>query len=249
MKNDVTFVKIPDGLSFRVGTDASPVPLQEWSLRGGGDSGGGIGVLLRLRDEGDAIEHDNYSLLVPWRCVATLTSDELHYIGLPDSAPFGLEVLASGAFHDTDFEIRCGFVHTDGRRVMGAERHGAWLRVGDKDFLLLDPLYSIVEAIEHFRQDAGTDLEPKMLRWGQIAAMLPPDAIVDGHLDSLGLSSPQVSRLRPLSTSEASRISTQSWGGMRPISPRPRKSNEYSRAYSPRQDNVISPGVFVAFCR
>jgi HJR/Mrr/RecB family endonuclease len=185
MKNEVVVAKMPEGLCFHVGTDATPVLLRDWSLRGGGGSGGGIGVLLRLRDEGGAIEQDDYSLLIPWRCVATLTSDELHYIGLPDSAPFGLEVLASGAIHDSDFEIRCGFIHADGRRVMGAARQGAWLRVGDKDFLLLDPLYSIVEAIEHFRQEAGADIESKMLRWGQISAMLPSTAIVDGHLGSL----------------------------------------------------------------
>ena len=146
----------------------------------------GTGALIRLRDDGGAVERDNGSALcVFWESVAGLTSDELPYTGLPDAAPFALEVVANGAIHDSDFEIRCGYIR-DGRRVLGVQREGAWLGVGDDDFVLLDPLYSIAEAIDGFNRDDEGILESRMLRWGRIAEMLPADAVVgDDNLRSL----------------------------------------------------------------
>ena len=87
------------------------------------------------------------ALAVAWWSVAGLTMDELPFVGLPDVVPFALEIVASGAIHDADFEIHYGFVN-EGRHVVGVRREGAWVRAGHNDFLLLDPLYSIAEAID-----------------------------------------------------------------------------------------------------
>ena len=129
---------------------------------------------------------DGRSLKVSWNGVAGLTSDELQCIGLPDAGPFALEVLASGAIRDADFSIRYGFI-ANGRRVLGVRRQGAWLQVGTKSFILLDPLYTIAEAMDEFNRAEGADLEARMLKWGQIAEMLPSDAVVDNHLRSLNI--------------------------------------------------------------
>ena len=119
-----------------------PLSVSEWTSSGSP----GAGTLIRLRDDGGAVERDNGSALcVSWQSIAGLTSDELRCIGLPDAAPFALEVVANGAIPDTGFEIRCGYIR-EGRRVLGVQREGAWLRVGGDDFVLLDPLYSITEA-------------------------------------------------------------------------------------------------------
>ena len=129
---------------------------------------------------------DGRSLKVSWNGVAGLASDELSCIGLPDAAPFAVEVLASGAIHNADFDIRYGFI-ANGRRVLGVKRQGTWLEVGTQDFILLDPLFTIAEAINEFNRADGADLEARMLRWGQIAEMLPSDAVVDKHLRSLNI--------------------------------------------------------------
>ena len=178
MGNDIAFEKSPDGLMVRVGRD----PVSEWTSRGSP----GTGALIRLRDDGGAFEHDGgRSLCVSWKSIAELTSDELRYIGLPDAAPFALEVAANGAIHDPDFEVRCGYIR-EGRRVLGVQRTGAWLRVADDDFVLLEPLYSITDAIDRFNGAEESDLESRMLRWGRIAEMLPDDAVVgDENLRSL----------------------------------------------------------------
>lgn len=183
---------IEEGLVFRVGNP--PIPVEEWTART--DAPPGLGVLIRLRDDGLADERNPAELLVQWNGVAGLTADELRYLRLPDHAPFALEVVASGAIHDPDFEVRCGFVR-HGRRVLGVDRRGAWLRVGREDFVLPEPLYSIAEAIERFRTSDSAGLEAKMLRWGQIAEQLPPDAIVDDHLGSLQIAVGSTFRLEP----------------------------------------------------
>ncbi len=181
MSGDIAFERSSDGLIVRVGRDHS-LPVHEWTSRGSP----GTGVLIRLRDDGGAVERDYGSALcVSWKSIAELTSDELSYTGLPDAAPFALEVVANGAIHDSDFEIRCGYIR-DGRRVLGVQREGAWLHAGGEDFVLLDPLYSVAEAIDQFNQAEKKDLESKMLRWGRIAEMLPADAVVgDDNLRSL----------------------------------------------------------------
>ena len=184
MANEITFGQTPDGLTVRMSSD-QPIPVADWTSHA--NQSPGVGALIRLRDDGDAVEQDDgRSLLVSWRSVAGLTSNELRYIGLPDAAPFAFEVTANGAIHDVGFEIRYGFVR-EGRRILGVWREGAWLSAGDDGFVLLDPLYSIAEAIDRFRQADNGDIESRMLRWGQIAEMLPADAVVDDHLHSLNI--------------------------------------------------------------
>ena len=184
MVNDIVFMKSRDGLIVRFVGDGQ-IPVCDWTSYASGLSGNRLGALIRLRDDGGAVEQDDgHSLLVFWKSVAGLTSDELRYVGLPDVAPFALEVAANGAIHDADFEARCGFIQ-DGRRILGAQREGAWLSVAGNDFVLLDPLYSIVVAIDQFRRDGDADLESRMLWWGRIVEMLPRDAVVDDHLRTL----------------------------------------------------------------
>ena len=182
------FVNKPTPSGLIVGmAGGPPFPVTEWTAHA--DATPGVGALIRLRDDGGATECDNgTALCISWKTVAGLTSDELRYTGLPDAAPFALEVSANGAIHDPDFEIRCGYVRL-GRRVLGVQREGAWLRVGGDDFVLLDPLYSIADAIDRFNRAEKKDLETRMLRWGRVAELLPDDTVVsDENLRSLKIS-------------------------------------------------------------
>ena len=184
MERNLSFEPNPNGLLVRM-VGARPIPVGEWTAHAAGSPG--VGALIRLRDEGGAVEqNDGRSLSVSWESVAGLTSEGLRYIGLPDVAPFAIEVVASGAIHDADFEIHYGFIRK-GRRVVGVEREGAWLRAGGDEFVLLAPLYTIADAIDEFNRADDTDLESRMLRWGRIAEMLPADAVVDDHLCTLNI--------------------------------------------------------------
>ncbi len=182
MAKSFAFEPTPGGLTVRMGSDP-PLPVSEWTAHASDSSG--AGTLIRLRDDGSAVEHEEgRTLSIPWPSVAGLTQDELRRIELPDAVPYALEIVASGAIHDPNFDIHYGF-RNKGRRVLGTRRQGAWLRVGDDDFLLLDPLYTITDAIDRFQRAENADLETRMLQWGRIAEILPEDAVVDGKLRAL----------------------------------------------------------------
>ena len=183
MTKSLRFKPTPDGLIVRMQGDP-PVPVREWTSLADGSAG--VGALIRLRDDGGAVEKDDdCSLSVSWPSVAGLTPGELRYIGLPDASPFAIEVVANNAIHDADFQIGYGFLR-NGRRVLGARREGVWLYAGGDEFVLLDPVYSIADAIDRFNREDEADLESRMLRWGRIAEMLPADAVVgDDNLRSL----------------------------------------------------------------
>ncbi|MDE0626994.1 MAG: SNF2-related protein [Bryobacterales bacterium] len=184
MESDFEFEPSPSGLVVRM-AGSSSIPVSDWTVHAARPPA--AGGLVRLRDEGLAEESDDgRSLKVSWSGVAGLASDELRFIGLPDAAPFALEVLSSGAIHNADFSLRYGFIES-GRRVLGVRRQGTWLQVGAKSFILLDPLYTIAEAMDEFNRAEGADLEARMLEWGQIAEMLPSEAVVDNHLRSLNI--------------------------------------------------------------
>ena len=197
---DLSFEPTPEGLFVQMGGDL-PIPVAEWTSQAGGSLA--TGVLMRLRDDGDAVEHtDARSLMVAWSCVALLTSNELRCIGLPDAAPFAFEVVTNGSIHDDDFRIHYGFLGM-GRRVLGVQRQGAWLRVGRQDYVLLEPLYSITDAIDQFNQADDRTLESRMLRWGQIAEMLPDDTVVaDENLRSLRIVVASSFRLNPFANED-----------------------------------------------
>lgn len=180
--SNLAFEPTLDGLLVQW-TGHESCPVEDWTLH---EQGPGVGALMRLRDNGEAVEHDNGgALLVSWRGVAELTTKELQYIGLPDAMPFALEVVSDSSINDADFRIHYGYIGK-GRRILGVNRQGAWLRVGGEDYVLLDPLYTIAEAIDEFNRIGRTDLESRMLRWGRIAELLPDNTIVDNrHLRSL----------------------------------------------------------------
>ena len=197
---DLSFEPTPEGLFVQMGSDL-PVPVADWTSQPGASLA--TGVLMRLRDDGDAIEFtDGNSLMVAWCSVALLTSNELRCIGLPDAAPFAFEVVANGSIHDEDFRIHYGFLGK-GRRVLGVQREGAWLNVGRQDYVLLEPLYSIANAIDHLNQADDRDLESRMLRWGQIAEMLPDERVVaDDNLRSLRIVVASCFQLRPFANED-----------------------------------------------
>ena len=144
---------------------------------------------MRLRDDGVAEERGEQGLFLPWKTVAGLTLDEVRTLGLPEPAPFALEIRSRGAIGRRGFEIRCNYLRA-GRRVMGVRRDGAWLEVGGEGdaFLLLDPLHSIVEEIEGFHRHRNASPAERMVAWARLAELLPGDALVDEQLRSLRIS-------------------------------------------------------------
>lgn len=176
MNASLSFEPTSEGLVVQMGDDGL-LPVAEWTSRAGRFVG--VGTLIRLREEGGAaVASEGDSLLVSWESVAALSAEELQQIGLPDVSPFMLEIVANGSILDHGFDIQYGFLEK-GRRILGVWREGAWLRVADSEYVLPDPTYAIVEAIDAFNEGPEDGLESRMLRWGRIAEMLPEEVAVN----------------------------------------------------------------------
>ncbi len=175
---------------------AEPVPVADWTAREAAPPG--IEVFLRLWSDGEAeYAEDGYALSVRWPRLAGLAPRELSYAGLPNAAPFTVEVRANGAIHHSDFQISYRFIRR-GRHVWGVRRLGAWLSHGDDaEFILLEPLYSILDEIDAFTNAGESDIEARMLHWGRIRLRLPVESVVDDHLQSLHISVASSFRLHP----------------------------------------------------
>ncbi len=175
-------IAAPDGLCIWVEGDQR-IPVSEWTSHA--EVANYIGAFLRLRDDDLAVEQeDGYVLRLFWDSVANLSAEDLRYMGLPDPCPYTLEITADGALHDDDFKLYYGFIRK-GRRILGHEREGAWLWAEGDSFILIDPLYDIVEAIEKSNSADDQDLESRMLRWGCISQNLPGDSDIPTQLRSI----------------------------------------------------------------
>lgn len=159
------------------------ISVNDWTLQDGITTS--LGSFLQLRDDGLAEEQaEGRQLLVHWKAIADLSVDQLQSMGLPDACPYTLEITTNSSLRDANFEINYGFV-LKGRRVLGADRTGAWLSIKSDSVILINPLYDLVEAIDDLNSERGQDLETRMLKWGQISEQLPDDALIPPHLHSI----------------------------------------------------------------
>ncbi len=183
-----------NGVLFSLELD-EPIPVEKWTLY---DKNIGVSTLVRLRDEGQVVEQDDgHKLLITWQNIARLTNAELRHMRLPDAMPFALEITTKCSILDIDFRIFYGYISAD-RRILGVTRKGAWLQAGGNNYVLLNPLYEVVQAIDDFNKAKLTDTESRMLRWGQIAELLPDGTVVgDHHLRSMKIVVASSFELRP----------------------------------------------------
>ncbi len=190
------FLPEPEGLRVQIETNQK-VPVSEWTSHP--DIPNWMSAFLRLRDDGLAIEKDDgYALLLHWTGVANLNVDQLEYMGLPDACPYTLEITSDQSILDTNFDVQYGFVWK-GRRVLGCKREGAWLSAGNDQFILVNPLYEIIESIDQFGFADNQGLEGRMLQWGHISEQLPDDALVPDRLNSIKITVASSFKLNPFS--------------------------------------------------
>jgi len=184
----------PRGLLVWIETDHR-ILVNEWTLQDGVSSS--MGSFLRLRDDGLAAElDDGQKLLVDWKSIAELSVDQLQSMGLPNACPYTLELTTNSSLRDADFEINYGFVQK-GRRVLGADRTGAWLVCRNDKFILINPLFDLIEAIDDLNSGHNQDFETRMLKWGQISELLPDNALIPHHLRSIKITIATGFKLHP----------------------------------------------------
>ena len=193
-KQEVLLEPTGDGLLVRL----AGVDVAEW-LSTSDESAIRLGPFVRLSGDGGATPISPDTLRVPWDGVAGLSWEEIRHSGMPEPSPLELEVESRGPIVHPDFTLDYRYVE-HGRHVR-VQRQGAWLTVGDRRFTLLNPMYSVIQALDQYDPRTMTDIEERMKWWGHVSKLFPEDVMVDDYLRSLHVVVAATFRLEPFKDS------------------------------------------------
>jgi hypothetical protein len=151
---------------------AEPVPVDSWLREAEGGLALAVGRLVAWREEGSA-EDLAAAVRVPHALVASLGDREAERLGLPPPPDFSLHIQHQGTIDQPSFALRWSWRTIGGQPVLGAQRTGCWLAVGERSHRLPRALFELVEAVEAFRK-APPDDEPTRWRcWTRLQELLP----------------------------------------------------------------------------
>jgi hypothetical protein len=179
----LTWQQHADGVQFRCVDSDTPLPFDAWAasaLRAGkGLAPASLAPLLRCVDDGTAsVEGD--AVVVPGATLASFSAAELRGLGLPGPAPVTLRVEKSGLLPDRDFSVSASLVRPGGQAIVAPEIAGAMVQVGQEHYVLSEPLFSALQAIESLGR--ATSLEERSLWLARLQQSLPADALADDYL-------------------------------------------------------------------
>ena len=165
------------------------VALTHWS--GAAQAHAGVALLLALLDTEEA-QSDQESIRISHERLAGLTRAEAMRLGLPAISPFTLYLSHDAPISDASFNVRVEWTHRNGLSVIGTRRQGTALAAEGRDYLILNPLYATLEAIDALNAASG-DVSPagfdrRMADYAQLKAqltLLTGDVHADEYLRGL----------------------------------------------------------------
>lgn len=182
---------VGDGVSFAVtNSEGQLLPPEVWGLHdvivAGGQRGSVAPLVGLVEDESIAVGSDN-TAFVPNSIIAAWNEPQVHQLGLPPVAPVRLKIQGRGILTAPAFRFNHQFVKADQTPVMGLRRDGVFVEMMGKTYILLDPLYSLVEGMNAFNETPPSDMDDRMLQWADLKRLLPEDAVVDNSLRSMNI--------------------------------------------------------------
>ena len=148
---------------------------------------GSVGPLLGLVEDGEVSPDPEGKIHVPYGLLARLNAGQAGQLGLPPLAPVRLKIQGKGILTSPGFRFQQQLVKLNGTPIMGLQRNGVLLNMAGRQYLLLDPLYSLVEGMEVFNATPPENIDDRMLRWAELNPLLPQDALVENSLRSMNI--------------------------------------------------------------
>ncbi len=147
-----------DGFVFSLmDQSGAAVPIERWGLytvRTIQKTPGSVSPLLALLD-GEVVQGRlDDTVCVSHESVAAFDSVQTRQLGLPDPAPLRLKIQGRGILTSPSFRFQYKLVKGDGSAVMGAQRTGSILSIGTRQYLLLNPIFELLEGMDAFRPNA-----------------------------------------------------------------------------------------------
>lgn len=185
MSHHFSLAITPEFTELRLLGPAGPVNVDDWAVEAPENLLHAVDLTSRLRAADAAVE-EGPVLFIDHAAIADLTSREAALIGLPPLANAIAAVSTRGLINRADFTAELVWKRPTGQTIAGAERCGAWLRIGDGWQRLPDVLFELAEKIEQLNTTASDDLAGRMTALAALREVLPP-AEAAGKADTSGL--------------------------------------------------------------
>lgn len=166
-------------------TADGPLPANRWALDAPSSLIAGIDLARRLEAAGAAII-ENEAMLVEHRAAAGLTVGEAGALGLPPAADVVAYIQSQGLITRPGYRVELSWKRSTGAPVLGAERTGAFLRIGGEWRRLADPLFGIAEAVDALNNMPTDDLGERLAALANLREVLPA-ATSDGTAEASGV--------------------------------------------------------------
>lgn len=183
----------PQGWHFRLWRKARlpyakeiPVPRADWQADAAQHQG--VSLLLALEDQGETFATPEGVGLAHPR-VAALARPEAAALELPPLAPFTLFLSRQAPLSDPGFAIKVEWFEHGGGAVFLPNRTGTCFRAAGRDWLVANPLFALLEAMEELNGLQGAaELDPRMVAYAAFReqlAKITGDVRADQYLTGL----------------------------------------------------------------
>jgi superfamily II DNA or RNA helicase len=173
------------GVEVRLVGPEGGIATDLWPVAATVDLLSGVDLAQRLVAAESAIA-DGDMLLIEHRVVAGLSVREAASLGLPPQAPVVAHVQTRGMIASASFVADLEWRRPTGQPVLGAQRIGSFLRIGDTWRRLSDVLYHIAEAVDRINQAPGDDQGARIAAVAALREVLPA-AVDAGKAETGGL--------------------------------------------------------------
>lgn len=171
MSCEIQFEATKAGTEFYLLSDGRKQSFDDWAIVADQPTLPAIDLLNRLIAENLALT-DNNLVLVENRAVAELSAAEAASLCLPSLSPAVARIETRGLITRPEFSASIQWRNQTGQAIVGAERIGAWLKVGGRFQRLSSPIYLIAEAIDDLNS-TNADPGSRLVAIAKLQDLLP----------------------------------------------------------------------------
>ena len=184
MTIELDFTPTALGTEFKLLEHGVVHPIDSWAISAPRALLSAIDLLNRFVAEDRAIADGDF-VLVEHAAIADLSAAEAALLRLPSLSEAVARVSTSGTVVHPNFTTTLQWRRATGNAIVGAERIGAWLRIGDRLGRLSSALFAIAEAVAAVGA-SGDEPAARLIAVGRLQELLPA-ATLDGSATIGGL--------------------------------------------------------------
>jgi hypothetical protein len=166
------FLPTESGTELQLELDGIPISFEQWEMHAPRALLSGVELAQRLIASDSAI-YEGTLLIVEHVATAGLTAHEASCLGLTDLTNVRAVVEGRGMMVKPGFRATLQWQRPNGQPVMGTERLGAWLRIGQKWNRLPASLYQIAEAVDQINRAPDDDSGERLAAIAALREVLP----------------------------------------------------------------------------